>query len=180
MSVVSSRRCPDDTKHGDCSPCRGARPREDVMTDMRRSSGCAGRGKPGSARRGAAGSASGREARPARGLSARLDRRRPRHHAGRNAGELPEERGVKAAIGTLWKFLDRRGLTIKKRPRSRRVWSPRIRRPISRAHRMAGAKRRHHCRVTRRDEFREGLNPSYACSAQSAGVTRLTRISFAT
>ncbi len=29
--------------------------------------------------------------------------------------KLLEEHGLKAAIGTLWKFLDRRGLTVKKR-----------------------------------------------------------------
>jgi len=29
-------------------------------------------------------------------------------------GKLLEEHGLKAAIGTLWKFLDRRGLTVKK------------------------------------------------------------------
>jgi transposase len=33
--------------------------------------------------------------------------------------KLVEEHGLKAAIGTLWKFLDRRGLTVKKRPRTR-------------------------------------------------------------
>lgn len=33
--------------------------------------------------------------------------------------KLLEEHGLKAAIGTLWKFLDRRGLTVKKRPRTR-------------------------------------------------------------
>lgn len=32
--------------------------------------------------------------------------------------KLLEEHGLKAAIGTLWKFLDRRGLTVKKRPRT--------------------------------------------------------------
>lgn len=34
--------------------------------------------------------------------------------------KLLEEHGLKAAIGTLWKFLDRRGLTVKKRPRTLR------------------------------------------------------------
>jgi len=34
--------------------------------------------------------------------------------------KLLEEHGLKAAIGTLWKFLDRRGLTVKKRPRMQR------------------------------------------------------------
>lgn len=33
--------------------------------------------------------------------------------------KLLEEHGLKAAIGTLWKFLDRRGLTVKKRPDTR-------------------------------------------------------------
>ena len=32
--------------------------------------------------------------------------------------KLLEEHGLKAAVGTLWKFLDRRGLTVKKRPRT--------------------------------------------------------------
>lgn len=34
--------------------------------------------------------------------------------------KLLEDHALKAAIGTLWKFLDRRGLTVKKRPRTRR------------------------------------------------------------
>lgn len=34
--------------------------------------------------------------------------------------KLLQEHDLKAAIGTLWKFLDRRGLTVKKRPRTRR------------------------------------------------------------
>lgn len=34
--------------------------------------------------------------------------------------KLREDHALKAAIGTLWKFLDRRGLTVKKRPRTRR------------------------------------------------------------
>src|SRR6478736_9589966 len=33
--------------------------------------------------------------------------------------KLLEKHGLKAAIGTLWKFLDQRGLTVKKRPRTR-------------------------------------------------------------
>ena len=34
--------------------------------------------------------------------------------------KLLEDHALKAAIGTLWKFLDQRGLTVKKRPRTRR------------------------------------------------------------
>ena len=33
--------------------------------------------------------------------------------------KLLEKHGLKAAIGTLWKFLDQRGPTVKKRPRTR-------------------------------------------------------------
>jgi transposase len=39
---------------------------------------------------------------------------------GEMQAKLLDEHGLKAAIGTLWKFLDRRGLTVKKRPRTRR------------------------------------------------------------
>jgi transposase len=45
---------------------------------------------------------------------------------------LAEERGVRAGIGTLWRFFDARGVTVKKRPatpasRSAPTWRRRVR-----------------------------------------------------